>query len=233
MIKEFQSIRRVFSLCKREWQLIKQSPFEFFKMPSVNNQRVRFLKEGQFEKILGCCPEWLKPIATLARFTGMRRGNILGLTWDQVDLQNRLINLEHTKNGHRLTIPLIDTSHKVLAAMKSSKVVRLNCPYIFNQDGKPLRPDRVSVAFKRACKRAEVDNFCFNDLRHDFASMLIQKGIDLYRVQHLLGHKDGRMTQRYAHLKVENLRDAVHSLESGHKIVHKKNEERGHIAVTP
>jgi hypothetical protein len=70
VIKELQSIRRVFSLCKREWQLIKQSPFEFFKMPSVNNQRVRFLKEGQFEKILGCCPPWLKPIVTIARYTG-------------------------------------------------------------------------------------------------------------------------------------------------------------------
>jgi integrase len=63
--------------------------------------------------------------------------------------------------------------------------------------------------------------------------MLVQDDVDLYRVQQLLGHRDGRMTQRYAHLKVENLRDAVRSLEGGHKIVHKKDEERGHVVVTP
>ena len=205
-------------------------------MPSVNNQRVRFLEEVQFKKILGCCPLWFKPIVTLARYMGMRRGNIVSLTWNQVDLQNRLINLEQTKNGRRLTIPLIDTSHKVLVAMMSSKVVRLNCPYVFNQDGKPLRPDRVSVAFKRACKRAGVDNFCFNDLRHDFASMLVQNGVDLYRVQKLLGHKDQRMTQRYAHLIPQNLKDAVSVLEKDKcatNVLHSGKNKRGHIAVTP
>jgi integrase len=232
VIKELQFIRRVFSLCKREWQLIKQSPYEFFRMPSVNDQRVRFLERGQWEQLLNACPSWLRPIVILARFTGMRRGNALNLTWSQIDLQDRVIHLEHTKNGQRLTIPLTETPYNVLVALKNAKVRHL-CPFVFHQDGKPYSPYQVSVAFKRACKRAGIGNFRLHDLRHDFASNLIQKGNDLYIVQHLLGHKDGRMTQRYAHLRVENLRQAVESLDRGDKIVDSVDEREALCAVSP
>ena len=215
VVKELQYVRRVFSLCKREWQLIKQSPFDSFRMPAVNDHRVRFLKPGQFEQLLNTCPSWLKPIVILARFTGMRRGNILSLTWDRIDFHNRVINLEHTKNRQRLTIPLSETPYNVLVALRNAKVAYLNCPLVFPQHGKPYSPYQVSIAFKRACKRAGIENFCFHDLRHDFASNLVQGGNDLYLVQHLLGHRDGRMTQRYAHLRIENLKRAVETLEGG------------------
>ena len=213
VVKELQFIRRVFSLSKREWQLIKQSPFEFFKLPKVNDQRVRFLEQGEFERLLLSCPSWLRPIIVLARYTGLRRGNVLDLTWNQVDLKNRIINLEHTKNGQRLSIPLSDTPYNMLLSLKGGKVTYLTCPFVFHQDGKPFTPDQVTMAFKRACRRAGIENFRFHDLRHDFASTLVQRGNDLYVVQNLLGHSDGRMTKRYAHLKIENLRNAVKSLE--------------------
>ena len=71
------------------------------------------------------------------------------------------------------------------------------------------------MAFKRACKRAGIVDFRFHDLRHDFASRLVQRKNELYVVQHLLGHRDSRMTQRYAHLRVDDLRDAVETLEQG------------------
>lgn len=232
VVKELQHIRRVFSLCKREWELIKQSPFEFFTMPSVKDQRVRFFEPGQFEKLLVVCPSWLKPITILARYTGMRRSNILNLTWSQVDFQNRVINLENTKNGQRLTIPLTETSFNLLFEVKNAKITHLNCPFVFHQDGKTLNPYRVSIAFRRACKRAGIENFRLHDLRHDFASNLVQKGNDLYVVQSLLGHKDGRMTQRYAHLKIENLRKAVETLE-GHKKGHSLNEKEAVCAAKP
>lgn len=233
VVKELQFIRRVFSLCKREWQLIGQSPFEFFKMPSVNDQRVRFLESGQFEQLLFTCPDWLKSIIVLARYTGMRRGNILNLTWSQVDLQQGVINLEHTKNGQRLTIPLMDTSYNVLLELKNAKVTHLNCPFVFHQKGKLYSPYQVSMAFKRACRRAGIENFRFHDLRHDFASNLIQKGNDFYTVQRLLGHKDGRMTQRYAHLSIDNLRKAVKTLENGHINGHSENKKEVANAATP
>ncbi|HBO84014.1 MAG: hypothetical protein A2073_03650 [Deltaproteobacteria bacterium GWC2_42_11] len=233
--KELHFIRRVFSLCKREWQLVKQSPFEFFKMPKFNDQRVRYLEHGELDRLLFHCPAWLKSIVTLARYTGMRRGNILSLTWSQVDFQNRVITLgaEDTKNRERLIIPLAETPYNVLAGMKNAKVVSIICPFVFNQDGKPYNPHQLSMAFNRACRRAGIENFRFHDLRHDFASNLVQRGNDLYVVQHLLGHKDGRMTQRYAHLRLENLKKAVETLETGHNFRHSENEKGIANLTTP
>jgi integrase len=231
--KELQFIRRVFSLCKRDWQLIRQSPFEFFRIPAANNQRVRYLEEAEFEKLCSKCSPWLRQIVLLARHTGIRRGNILGLTWSQVDLDRRVINLDRTKNGQRLTVPLGSVAFEVLDEIRKGKVVYMQCPYVFHQGGKPYSPWRLSMAFKRACKRAGITNFRFHDLRHDFASNLVQKGNDVYVVQQLLGHKDGRMTQRYAHLRLENLRRAVETLERGHKKGHNEPNEKGLLVATP
>jgi integrase len=215
--KELQFIRRVFSLCKRDWQLVRQSPFEFFRIPAANNQRVRFLEDAEFEKLCLKCSPWLRQIVLVARHTGIRRGNILDLTWSQVDFENRVINIEKTKNGQGLTVPLGSVAFDVLDEVRRGKVVYMQCPYVFHQEGKPYSPWQLSMAFRRACKRAGITNFRFHDLRHDFASNLVQRGNDLYVVQQLLGHKDGRMTQRYAHLRLENLRRAVETLERGHK----------------
>jgi len=231
--KELQFIRRVFSLCKRDWQLIRQSPFEFFRVPVSNNQRVRYLSDSEFENLCIQCPSWLRQIVILARHTGIRRGNILELTWGQVDLESRVINLEKTKNGQRLTVPLTRVAFDVLSDIKKEKVVYMQCPYVFHRGGKPYSPWQVSMAFKRACKRAGITNFRFHDLRHDFASNLVQRGNDVYVVQQLLGHKDGRMTQRYAHLRLENLRRAVETLERGHKKGHNEPNEKGPLSAAP
>jgi integrase len=161
----------------------------------------------------------------------LRKGNVLALTWSQVDLQKRVLNLEYTKNGERLTIPISDSVFDVLTSMRKTKVVHLNCPYVFHDNGELYSPTRLSVAFKRACRRAGIENFRFHDLRHDFASRLVQNGADLYLVQLLLGHKDGRMTQRYVHLRVEHLRKFVERVDNeanGHKIGHSKKKKRGH-----
>ncbi|MBI5417026.1 site-specific integrase [Candidatus Poribacteria bacterium] len=68
---------------------------------------------------------------------------------------------------------------------------------------------KIYRAFKQSCKKAGIENFRFHDLRHCFASQLVQNKVDLFRVQQLLGHKDSRMTQRYAYLTSENLQSAV------------------------
>ncbi|MCI0529919.1 MAG: site-specific integrase, partial [Nitrospira sp.] len=90
----------------------------------------------------------------------------------------------------------------------------LHSNYVFTgADGTHCSGNAVGMAFKRACKEVGISDFRFHDLRHTFASSLVQKGVDLYRVQRLLGHRDGRMTQRYAHLAPENLREAIRVLD--------------------
>jgi integrase len=146
----------------------------------------------------------------VARHTGLRRENILSLTWKQVDIWKGLIVIEHTKNGERLGVPLNDTLKDLFIEL--SKVRHIRSPYVF------CRPNgnryvEIKRAFKNAPEKSRIENFRFHDLRHSFASALVQKGVDLYQVQRLLGHKDSRMTQRYAHLAPENLRGAVLKLD--------------------
>lgn len=82
-------------------------------------------------------------------------------------------------------------------------------PYVLQEDGKSFTGERVGLAFRRARKRAGLTDFRFHDLRHDFASQLVKRGADIYHVQKLIGHKDSRMTQRYVHLDVSDLRKTV------------------------
>jgi site-specific recombinase XerD len=103
------------------------------------------------------------------------------------------------KDGDPLTVKMTSSVRDVL--MSVIKCRKKKSPYVFiDEDGKPYSRNAVSMAFKRACDRAEVKDLHFHDLRHDFATLLIANKVDLYRVQHLLGHSDSRMTQRYAHL---------------------------------
>jgi integrase len=205
--KELGLIKAAFNVAIREWEWCRDNPVRRVAMPRVNNARVRYLSDEEFEPVLAHCPDWLKPIVSVARYTGLRRENIVQLRWCQVDLFRRLILLDRTKNGDRLGIPLCNRAVEVL---KSLNRVRHLSGYVFAKpDGNPFKGWTVGVAFSRACRRAGVADFRFHDLRHTFASCLVQRGVDLYRVQRLLGHRDGRMTQRYAHLAPENLRSAV------------------------
>ena len=107
----------------------------------------------------------------------------------------------------------------VCAALKKiGKVRRLDCDYIFEKDGSAYKGDWIIKSFIKACKKAGINNFRFHDLRHDFCSRLVQKGIDLYTVAALAGHKDIRMTQRYAHLSPERLRGAINVLNSDYNL---------------
>ena len=100
-------------------------------------------------------------------------------------------------------------------------------------------PYKVSVAFKRACKRAGVEDLRLHDLRHDFATLMLRKTKNLVDVQHALGHKDSRMTLRYAHLLPEDLRSAYEAIDNeGTSVIFScflnvEDEKKGAVSVTP
>ncbi len=208
--KEFRFIQRVFSLCKGEWELINQSPFDRFKIPTGSKERVSYLQPGQLEKLLKASPEWLRPIILLAKNTGIRRGNLADLEWEQVDLEQKTVILYETKNGDPVTIPLGDAACNILEDLRRSKN---GGKYVFPHSTKQEMPKLITRAFTRARNKAGVKGFRFHDLRHDFATRLVKSGVDLYRVGKLLAHKSVTMTKRYAHLDVEDLRSAVGVLD--------------------
>lgn len=141
-----------------------------------------------------------KPIGDCKTFSDLFRREIL-------------IENEVMKNDEAIGIPIYETLRECLK--KLHKVVDINKRVFPSQLDYRSFQRRVQRAFKEVCVKAGLEDFHWHDLRHDFASMLVQGGTGIYTVQRLLGHKDGRMTQRYAHLSGENLRQAIKVLDRG------------------
>jgi integrase len=228
ILRELGLLRRIFNIAIDEWGLCKENPVPkaLKTLGRIDNKRVRYLSPDELQKLTLVLPSWLRTIVTIARHTGLRRGNLLDLTWSQVNLDRKAIIIPKTKNGSPIGIPLTQTAIKNLSDVQ--RVRHLNSPYVFcDTEGKRYSREMVSVAFKRATKRAGIDNFRFHDLRHDFASNLVQGGIDINTVKDLLGHKDLRMTVRYCHLTPENLSDAVKVLDEK-----ESKRESGYVLAT-
>jgi integrase len=145
-----------------------------------------------------------------ALHTGMRKGEILSLVWDNVDLKHGFILLDKTKNGDRREIPINQTLKSVLQGL----VRRLDVPYVFFDEAKGRPYKDLKRSFSRACKLAGIKDFRFHDLRHTFASQLVMRGVDITTVSRLLGHKSLTMTLRYSHLSPNHMAKAVELLDS-------------------
>lgn len=172
------------------------------------NTRLRFLNVEEVRRLLFACRPYLRPIVTMALNTGMRRGEILGLTWDRVDLKHGFILLgdNNVKSGRGRQIPI----NKVLMATLKPLYLKRSpeVPYLFpTPSGKPYAT--INTAFKKACDAAGIKDFHFHDLRHTFASQAVMNGADLASVQKLLGHSTITMTMRYSHLSQNHLSKTV------------------------
>ncbi|PNS09820.1 tyrosine-type recombinase/integrase [Solilutibacter silvestris] len=160
-------------------------------------------------------PQWPKdgytdhivPMVLLALNTGLRRGELFGLEWGNLNLQARLLTVEagNAKSGKTRHLPLNDDAMRMLKQWKKQG------------DGKGLvfpsssgaRFNNINKAWSGIVAAAKLPDFNFHDLRHDFASKLVMAGVDLNTVRELLGHADIKMTLRYAHLAPGKLADAV------------------------
>ena len=154
----------------------------------------------------------LKPIVLLALNTGMRRGELFNLKWDDVNFAGRILTVvgETAKSGKTRHIPMNEEVFSVLRALyEQRKESELVFP---GADGGRL--DNISTSWENLIKSAKIKKFRFHDLRHDFASKLVMAGVDLNTVRELLGHADIKMTLRYAHLAPEKLASAVAKLNA-------------------
>jgi len=151
-----------------------------------------------------------------ALLTGMRRGELLSLKWDQI--RNGFIYLTENKSGKARQIPINERLAGVLREVRRGN--QLKSPYVFC-DSQGKRFWEVKRSFASACRRAGIDVFHFHDLRHTFASQLVMNGVNLKAVQELLGHADIKMTMRYSHLFQAHLQDAVavlNKIGNGHQM---------------
>jgi len=153
--------------------------------------------------------DYLEPVVLLAINTGMRRGELLSLTWANVEVNNEFKTLtivsDNAKSGKTRHIPLNNEASRVLSNWQQYTGDQ---GLVFKgKDGKQLKEMRKS--WNNLLERAEISDFRFHDLRHDFASKLVMAGVDLNTVRELLGHADLAMTLRYAHLAPEHKAAAV------------------------
>lgn len=199
----------------RELWDVKASPARAAKhgLPEAS-PRTRYLdRASEAERLIGTCAEHLRPVVVAALATGLRRGNLLGLDWSQVDMRARLITVQvkdRRPGGKVLSIPIIPHLLAELAAIKGRRKGR-----VFKRYGKPI--DSIKTAFNAACRRAKIKDFRFHDLRHTAASWMVQAGVPLDLVQKILGHAEIRTTQRYAHRQADAVRQAMESsLGTGH-----------------
>ena len=205
--KEVNCLKAMLNTAVR-WGYLKENPLKGMSALKEPPGRLRYLAPDETTRLIAACdtPPYLRPIVDLAMHTGMRRSEILALRWGDVDLRRRTITLSHTKNNERRVIPINDT---VAAALRA-------WPRIVGSDAifPDLNGPMVTRAFERACRKADVPNLRLHDLRHTFASYLAMGGCNLRAIQQLLGHKDLRMTARYAYLSADHLQQAVNSLDT-------------------
>lgn len=161
----------------------------------------------------GVYADHITPVTLLALNTGLRRGELLGLEWRDVDLAAALLTVRgaSAKSGITRHVPLNSEAIKVLKAWRAQLSKDGTEGIAFpGPEGGPMFS--LKTAWQKVAKAAKLDAFTFHDLRHTFASKLVQAGVDLNTVRELLGHADIKMTLRYAHLAPEHKAAAVAKL---------------------
>ncbi len=212
--RELTTLKKAFNLARREWEWCDDNPVCRVSMERENNTRDRWLTAEEEMRLVNAALPWFREVVIFALNTGMRMGEITALTWAGVDLFRRTVTVFRSKNGERRTIPINQTV-LVLLKHKHSKRDNTTDLVFTSQAGTALDGANIRRALASALKTSKIQDFHFHDLRHTCATRMVQAGVDLYKVQRILGHKSPIMTQRYAHHYPESLRDGVEALEAG------------------
>lgn len=209
------SLSHVFTVGVREWQWVADNPFSKVSKPRVADGRTRFLSEIEKDRLLEECKSstnrFLYPAVVLALSTGARRGELLGLTWPDVDLEVGRITLRNTKNSDTRALPLWGLALNLMKGLHSERVVGL--PWVFpgrnNRKSGEVGPIDLRAPWLDALERAGIKDFRWHDLRHSAASYLAMNGASLNEIAAILGHRQLSMVQRYAHLSEQHTAGVV------------------------
>jgi integrase len=178
----------------------------------VNNSIERWLALDEEKRLLGVSAKWLQEIIIFAIHTGMRQSEILNLKWSDVDMERRTLTISEQKNGGVDTLPLNETVMGVLGERQRQRLSQ--CDYVFPSNVQTRMNNRNLIrAFEIATERAGVLKFRFHDLRHTFATRLVQAGVGIYDVQRLGRWKSASMVMRYAHHNSESLRPSIEVMD--------------------
>lgn len=192
-------IRAILRKASLEWEWVERVP-KVRLFPEAK-RRVRWLTPEQVRCLLDHLLPHTRELVVFSLATGLRQANAVKLEWSQVDLERRVVwfHGDQMKNGNSHHVSLNDTAYDVLVRQKGKHPER-----VFTYRGEPIA-NANTRAWRQALKAAGIENFRWHDLRHCWASWLVQHGTPLYVVQEMGGWKSVQMVQRYAHLSPANL----------------------------
>lgn len=207
-------IRAVLNTAKDEWEWLDTVPT--VKSLPENASRIRWLTHGEVEKILKELPEHLSAMMRFTLATGLRETNVTGLEWSQIDMQKRCawIHADQAKGKKSISVPLNDDAMTILRLQ-----IKKNEKFVFTYKGEPVTRAN-NHAWRKALKRAGIENFRWHDLRHTWASWHVQNGTPLNVLKELGGWADLTMVLRYAHLSSEHLASYANNSKHGGILAH-------------
>jgi len=196
-----------------DWGLLDKNPADRVPLLNVDNKVERYLDAAQLEQLLSVLrTDGNRTICLVAMFllsTGCRLNEALQATWGQIDKEQRVwrIAASHSKSKRMRSVPLNDTALEVLGQLGTEG----KFPHLFvnRLTGKPYTT--IMKVWARLRAKAGLPHLRIHDLRHQYASFLVNSGRSLYEVQQILGHSDPSVTQRYAHLSSRSLQEAANS----------------------
>ena len=200
VLHHLSTISNLFEIARTTWEDMEglANPVHQIKKPQLRNARDRRLSEDERKKLIEACGElecgWLVPIIELAVETAMRRGEIIKLDWENIDIEKQTAYLPETKNGNPRTVPLSTKAKGILRVLwpqESGEPAKAPKGQVFN-----LHPDFVSRAFREVCKKAKLRNLRLHDLRHEATSRLFEKGLNPMEVATITGHETPQMLSR-------------------------------------
>jgi integrase len=202
--REVTTLKTIFNKAMKNGKA-ERNPAQGVKLFKENNERDRILSPEEYSRLLAHCPAHLKPIVKVAYLTGMRRGEILNLTWGQVDIKQGLIKLsgEDTKTNEGRLVPL---NRELVEMFKAMPRGFPQAP-VFTYQGRSMA--EMKRSFTNACKKADIEDFTFHDLRHTFNTNAYRAGVPIPTIMKITGHKSMAMFRRYTTITLEDLKEAV------------------------
>lgn len=224
--RELAVLKFMFSLAVK-WQYTDANPVKEVKFLQEQKIVIRVLDKKEAERLIESAADRLKSIITIALNTGMRRGEILNLRWNDIDFIEYYIFIKESKSGVARKVPMNSVVAEILKGCKREN------KFVF-YDPKTGGPMKMYERFKTVCKKAGIPDLRFHDLRHSAATQMVMSGIDLVTVKEILGHSRIETTMRYAHPTPENKRKAVAVLEFifGGKVVTNRSYQEKKEDVT-
>jgi len=213
VVRYMAALSPVYNIAVNEWEWLDNSPMKKVKRPTEPRGRIRFLDDNERYQLLTAAQnhknKHLYVIIVLAISTGMRQGEIMGLTWKDINLSEGYALLPETKNDEVRRVPITGQALTLLKDM--NKIRRIDTNYVFS-DLTTTKPAFNHKAWEQIVKDAEINDFRFHDLRHTAASYLAMNGASLAEIAEILGHKTLAMVKRYAHLSHSHTASVVASM---------------------